>query len=47
VKLDLGDADDLVKLLPEVLRRILQLAGRKPFARDGDGRDRDVAEIAI
>jgi hypothetical protein len=30
VKLDLGDADDLVKLLPEVLRRILQLAGRKP-----------------
>lgn len=47
MKLDLGDAGDLVQLLPEILGRILQLARRKAFARDGDGGDRNVAEVAV
>ena len=46
-KVDLGHARQLVQLFAEAFRRIFHFAIGKSFACYRDGRDRDVAEVAV
>ena len=46
-KFDLGDARQLVKLFAEVFRHVFHFAIRKSLACYRNGRNRDVAEVAV
>ena len=46
-EINLGDSRKLIELLAEILRDILHFALRKALAGDGNGRNGNVAEIAV